>query len=898
IAMVGIKVRPSPPHGQPRHQTVISRLLETYHKGKSCWNHFQIGHRERYSVERMLALRDYCQRVSMLRVVLVCSLAPLPAFTVAILIECIPLASPSDGWRANYAFWIRLFLSSFPMAIGGVLQVKQVLPPGIISTKVTVGVGFGTAIEYVVCALTLAASWESPVPFGYVVMVGPFVLLFMGSFGLAIQLFSINSALRHQIVPRLSVLAAQGLLAACYPPFFALSGLQQAAFVLVLPLIKMLNKQYIAKQCAHLQEYVGPMIIFSVDVCNVLYSVICMQTAVSSITTLFMVSSDVTFIVAALSSMHYRANKSQRSLLKDKNYLHVLPGLARQALRSTETPIRVCAPFPLPLSVDSKELMSELCGESNDASHVRSVVPVTFRRQSSLSDIRHLAGNTCTKDDADFTPAFLTGNWQFQVSLIKPRASINFIPKSRLPKIKVPRRSESLIATTTKRVLSPKIDSQMLRKHAAEEIQDALQVLFHSEYILLSEYVECVLPVVYATYLALLYRLPTAAYYPHMRSITSDTLHTILENMALYGLVEFASFIGASFLLKRKFGFSPLYQVAFVLETQAQTLQSLLFVWVLCVLQFTLAHNVKFIALAALLNRTHCMLHYDEGVDLDAPFNSKVHPVALERPQLLAVVTDRFDRAFQAAGDYWSLLQVGHQARYSIQRLLSLRDYCERTSPMRVFFVCVLSLAPSFTMATLVECIPLRPPDEGWKANYAFWIRLYVSSLPIAFGAVFQVKEMIEPRVMSRTGVVVTGIGSCTCYVVLTILIAVLWKFPTPFGYVLTIAPFVLFYMIFFILSIGPSVLRNSPVLRHQLSSQMTVIAAQGALAIAYPTFSAIFNQLSATQQSIFIFVLPLVKFSVKQVIAKASAHLKECVGLIVVFSVDVCNVLYVVVSN
>ncbi|EEY64781.1 uncharacterized protein PITG_15554 [Phytophthora infestans T30-4] len=142
---------------------------------------------------------------------------------------------------------------------------------------------------------------------------------------------------------------------------------------------------------------------------------------------------------------------------------------------------------------------------------------------------------------------------------------------------------------------------------------------------------------------------------------------------------------------------------------------------------------------------------------------------------------------------------------------------------MRVFFVCVLSLAPSFTMATLVECIPLRPPDEGWKANYAFWIRLYVSSLPIAFGAV--------------TGVVVTGIGSCTCYVVLTILIAVLWKFPTPFGYVLTIAPFVLFYMIFFILSIGPSVLRNSPVLRHQLSSQMTVIAAQGALAIARFSF-------------------------------------------------------------
>ncbi|ETN15791.1 hypothetical protein PPTG_06989 [Phytophthora nicotianae INRA-310] len=276
--------------------------------------------------------------------------------------------------------------------------------------------------------------------------------------------------------------------------------------------------------------------------------------------------------------------------------------------------------------------------------------------------------------------------------------------------------------------------------------------------------------------------------------------------------------------------------------------------------------------------------------------SSKVHPVALEKPQLVVVAVDTFDRAIQAAGDYWNRLQVGHRGRYSVQRLLSLRDYCERTSPIRVFLVCTMSLVPSFIMAMLVECIPLKPPDEGWKANYAFWIRLYVSSLPTAFGAVFQVKEVIEPGVISRTGVLITGIGSCTCYVALTMLIAVVWKFPIPFGYVLTVAPFVFFYMVFFILSIGPGVLRKSPKLRHQLKSQMTVIAAQGVLAIAYPTFSAVFNQLSATQQSIFIFVLPLIKFVVKQVIAKASAHLRECVGLIVVFSVDVCNVLYVVV--
>ncbi|KAG3014334.1 hypothetical protein PC121_g14241 [Phytophthora cactorum] len=600
--MVGsIKVQPTPPHGQLRRPTATSQVSEAYHKVTTYWHQFQIGHRERYSVERMLALRDYCEHTSLLRVISVCLLAPLPAFTAAVLIECIPLASPSDGWRANYAFWTRLFLSSFPMAIGGVLQVKQVIPSGTISIKATIGIGSGTATGYVVCAMALAALWEFPIPFGYVVMVGPFVLSFMGSFGLAIGLFSMKSALRQQILPQLSVLAAQGLLAGCYPPFFAifrqLSGLQQTASVFVLPFIKMLNKQYIARQCAHFQEYVGPMVIFSVDVCNVLYTVICLQTAVSSITTMFMISSDVFFIAIALYSL-------QRS--DHKNYLQTLPVLVRQVYQNVESfnaPIRVCAPFPLSLSVDSKMLMSELCCESTNVVPSRSsrrVVHVTFRRQSSLPDIRYLSRHT--EDDADWTPAFVTGAWQFQASPIE-RTSIMkkvVVPMLRAPKIKVARRSLSVIAMTTERLLSPLVSLHLHPKSAVQEVQDALQVMFHSEYILLSEYVECVLPVLYATYLAVLHHLPTAAYYPHMRSLTSEKLNVILQNMMLYGLVEFASFIGVTILLKRRFGFSPLYQVAFVLETQAQTLQSLLFVWVLCILQFTLVHN---------------------GVDLDAPFH-------------------------------------------------------------------------------------------------------------------------------------------------------------------------------------------------------------------------------------------------------------------------------------
>ncbi|KAE9334122.1 hypothetical protein PF008_g14122 [Phytophthora fragariae] len=337
----------------------VSRVVRT---ATNSWNRLQIGHRERYSVERMLALRDYYEHSSPLRVLLVCLATPLPAFAAVTLIECIPLRSPAEGWRANVAFWIRLFLSSFPMAVGGALQVKPVTPSGVISSRATVAIGLGTALGYVASAIALAALWTFPVPFGYALMVGPFVFFFMISFGLVIGPRTLLvTSLRQQIIPPLSVLAAQGVLAGCYPPFYAvfrqLSGVQQTAFVAVMPLIKTLCKQYIARVSAHLQEHIGPTVVFSVDVCNVLYSVICMQTAVSSLTSILMIGSDVLFIVLVLRSI-YQVNSArvwpEPALLSSirtrrSNYLQFLPELVRQAFQSADSrddpshPIRVCA---------------------------------------------------------------------------------------------------------------------------------------------------------------------------------------------------------------------------------------------------------------------------------------------------------------------------------------------------------------------------------------------------------------------------------------------------------------------------------------------------------------------------------------------------------------------------
>ncbi|EGZ30163.1 hypothetical protein PHYSODRAFT_419188, partial [Phytophthora sojae] len=61
-----------------------------------------------YPEERAQVLNIYCQRTSLLRVIVLCAITPVPAFVLAIILEILPLRDPSEGWKANYVVWIRL----------------------------------------------------------------------------------------------------------------------------------------------------------------------------------------------------------------------------------------------------------------------------------------------------------------------------------------------------------------------------------------------------------------------------------------------------------------------------------------------------------------------------------------------------------------------------------------------------------------------------------------------------------------------------------------------------------------------------------------------------------------------------------------------------------------------
>ncbi|KAE8896331.1 hypothetical protein PF010_g1257 [Phytophthora fragariae] len=141
------------------------------------------------------------------------------------------------------------------------------------------------------------------------------------------------------------------------------------------------------------------------------------------------------------------------------------------------------------------------------------------------------------------------------------------------------------------RVLVKDLDTpQGAQEENLELIEGTLQLLFHCEYHALVEYVECAVPILFGVYLTILYQLPVHEYYPHTRDLEAGQLEGMLMSLSVYVTLEVLSFVGMHMALKRKFHLSALYQLAFVLETHVVQLQSRMFVWIVFILQFTLAH--------------------------------------------------------------------------------------------------------------------------------------------------------------------------------------------------------------------------------------------------------------------------------------------------------------------
>lgn len=106
-----------------------------------------------------------------------------------------------------------------------------------------------------------------------------------------------------------------------------------------------------------------------------------------------------------------------------------------------------------------------------------------------------------------------------------------------------------------------------------------------------------------ALYVAVMAYLPNRVYFPQLANLDQSNMAHTLPKMLLYGLLELLSLFMLDWMLRRQLKFSPLAQLAFVLETQWKSVQAELVLWVVYIVQSSLQHHGR-----VLIDRVHLVL--------------------------------------------------------------------------------------------------------------------------------------------------------------------------------------------------------------------------------------------------------------------------------------------------
>lgn len=115
-----------------------------------------------------------------------------------------------------------------------------------------------------------------------------------------------------------------------------------------------------------------------------------------------------------------------------------------------------------------------------------------------------------------------------------------------------------------------------------------LELLWKCESVLLVEFIETAVPFVYGIFMLILHNLPNAKYYPDVAEMALKKLHSTIASILVYSAFVLLMYFHA--LLKWRFQISALHQLAFVLEKQWMSIQSLFLTRIVLVLSFTLVH--------------------------------------------------------------------------------------------------------------------------------------------------------------------------------------------------------------------------------------------------------------------------------------------------------------------
>lgn len=517
----------------------------------------------RYSVERMCALREYSSQASLWHVFFVFGLSTVPSLATIIFLDSLPLQDPSLNWNDNSVFWIRVVLGTFLLSYGVMLQTQSLVPAGHLTKTQCAFVSGVATSSYLVVGMLLAKYWVFPVPFMMVVGNPAWSLGLFGTMVLVIGRAKVatDPDVKAQLKRFNSYLNVSTMLLVIYPVYNAifrsLEGAAQFAFLFLLPVIKFIMKKATISVVSGVEDLVF-VVALAVDIFNALFQAKCMQSSGSHWTTMGIVGIDAVQNIFSLRGLLRKLDDVQIAITDSVSS----GGLLDDCFNLMQKPeglelleLRLQSWTHVHVTKKTEELLRNIELEQENQ---------LFKRQFALRELPNLPHGLSSNTVMPFasSPEISdTDKCNRGFASIKPKSRGSVHPISRTQQ------------------------TALLKK--------TLELLWKCESVLLVEYIEAVVPMLYCISVSILYYLPSAKYYLGMAELTPKQLASTVTSILIYSLLEFVSLIYIHVILQRKFKLSALHQLAFVLKSEQNIVQGVSLSWVVIVFGFTLVHYGK-----------------------------------------------------------------------------------------------------------------------------------------------------------------------------------------------------------------------------------------------------------------------------------------------------------------
>ncbi|POM65502.1 Hypothetical protein PHPALM_18769, partial [Phytophthora palmivora] len=429
-----VSLPPKPERQPSRLVTAITFFGYSLAPFYDFWERLQVSHCGQYSVERMLALDEYCQRVSIGRVLAICLLFPFGPLSVVVVTEFMPLQPVEQGPLSNYVFWIRHTIMGIILVMCAMWQAKAWIPEMAMTMKHVFVVAIGTACVYTATNILVSDLWVFPIPF--LVVAGAPLNIFIWAVVSRIVLGSHplegiqDGEFRcRRFLLLTSVHASMlGIYPAYQAVFLALDGYLQLGMIALLPGINLALKNLQTALGSHLEDNLPELIIFSVDVFSAIYSVLCMHSASSMMMVAITLALHTSVLLLSLHGMNRRSRvaracrsfqlmeRQQQNLRRRQSVLDsfataggspaLLSTLVNTMLRLLQAPgqldstemgtIRLLSGMPHQLSKPSVDLLDQLAARcvynnSRRTTEVVSVAQIKERYSSAAMEGRKLS---------------------------------------------------------------------------------------------------------------------------------------------------------------------------------------------------------------------------------------------------------------------------------------------------------------------------------------------------------------------------------------------------------------------------------------------------------------------------------------------------------------------------